>query len=335
MSEVLEQDEIDALLNGMQTGAVDVSMETGEEPSAAKTYDLGHQARVVRGRMPTLEMINERLARALRLSIFGMLKRAPEISVLGVSMPKYSEYLPTLGVPTSLNTIRFQPLAGNGLMVFEAKLVYALIDTYFGGTGRHTKVEGRDFTQTENYIIHMLLEQAMAGIQEAWTPVLPTRVEFVGREAHPHFVNLANPMDVVVVSRMRIEFEGRGGEFHITLPYSMLEPLKDDLRAGMHGDCTDREEKWTQCLRNELEDSEVELVTRLGAVQMTVGRMIDMRPGDIIPFDFNGHATVDSDGITLFTGDLGQQRGMQVVRVNQMNIRKSGNALDAFVRKNA
>jgi flagellar motor switch protein FliM len=333
MSEVLEQDEIDALLNGVQSGAVDTSPRVAGEAGAAVRYDFSSQARIVRGKMPTLDMINERLARALRLSIFGMLKRSPEISVLGVTTQKYADYVPTLAVPTSLNLIRLQPLAGTGLMVFEAKLVYALIDTYFGGNGRHTKIEGRDFTATENHIIQMLLDQVIAGVEEAWAPVLPVKVEYLSRETNPHFANLASPTELVVVSRLRIDFDGRGGEFHITLPFAMLEPLKDTLRAGMQSDRADREERWSQMLRNELEDSEVELVTRLGSVHMTVGSLIDMRPGDIIPLDFDGHATVLSDGVPLFSGDLGQQRGMQVVRVNEMKQRKSGNSLDAFMRK--
>jgi flagellar motor switch protein FliM len=332
MSDVLEQDEIDALLNGVQSGAVDTSPRAGEAGTVTG-YDFSTQARIVRGKMPTLDMINERLARALRLSIFAMLKRAPEISVLGVTTQKYSDYVPTLAVPTSLNLIRLQPLAGTGLVVFEAKLVYALIDTYFGGTGRHTRIEGRDFTATESHIIQMLLEQVMAGAEEAWAPVLPAKIEYLSRETNPHFANLASPTELVVISRMRIDFDGRGGEFHVTLPFAMLEPLKDTLRAGMQSDRADREERWSQLLRNELEDSEVELVTRLGSIHMTVGSLIDMRPGDIIPLDFDGHATVLSDGVPLFSGDLGQQRGMQVVRVNEMKLRKSGNSLDAFVRK--
>lgn len=333
MSEVLEQDEIDALLNGVQSGAVDTSPRAAGEAGAATAYDFSSQARIVRGKMPTLDMINERLARALRLSMFGMLKKPPEISVLGVTTQKYADYVPTLAVPTSLNLIRLQPLAGTGLMVFEAKLVYALIDIYFGGNGRHTKIEGRDFTATENHIIQMLLDQVIAGVEEAWTPVLPAKVEYLSRETNPHFANLASATELVVVSRLRIEFDGRGGEFHVTLPFAMLEPLKDTLRAGMQSDRADREERWSQLLRNELEDSEVELVTRLGSIHMTVGSLIDMRPGDIIPMDFDGHATVVSDGVPLFSGDLGQQRGMQVVRVNEMKLRKSGNSLDAFMRK--
>lgn len=333
MNDVLDQDEIDALLNGVQSGAVDTSPRPAGSPAEIVGYDFATQARIVRGRMPALDMINERLARSLRLSVFGMMKKAPEISVLGVTAQKYADYVPTLAVPTSLNMMQLQPLKGTGMLAVEAKLVYALIDTYFGGSGRHTKIEGRDFTPTENYVIQMLLEQVKSGLEDAWAPVLATNVQYTGRETNPHFANLANSNDVVVVNRLRIDFDGRGGEIHVTLPYTLLEPLRETLHAGMQGDLGGREERWSQSLRNELEDSEVELVTRLGSIQMPVSALIDMRPGDIIPFDFDGHATVTSDGIPLFTGDLGQQRGMQVVRVAEMNIRKSGNALDAFVRK--
>jgi flagellar motor switch protein FliM len=334
MNEVLEQDEIDALLNGVNSGAVDTAPKAGNDPAVIRQYDFSTQTRIVRGRMPTLEMINERLARALRLSIFGMLRRSPEISVVGVSTPKYSEYIPTLSVPTSLNLIRFLPLAGTGIMIFEAKLIFALIDTFFGGNGRHAKIEGRDFTPTENQIIEMLLEQVIAGVEEAWAPVLNAKVEFINREMNPHFANLVSPTEIVVVSRLRVDLDGKGGEIHITLPYAMLEPLKDTLRAGMQSDRADREERWSQLLRNELEDTEVDLVTHLGTLNMTVSSLIDMRPGDIIPCDFDGRATILSDGIPLFWGELGQQRGSQVVRVNEMSVRKAGNSLDAFVRKN-
>ncbi|MET0282218.1 MAG: flagellar motor switch protein FliM [Steroidobacteraceae bacterium] len=336
MSDILEQDEIDALLNGVNSGAVDTGPRAAEDPGVARDYDFSTQTRIVRGRMPTLEMINERLARALRLTLFNMLRRSPEISVQGVSTPKYAEYVPTLAVPTSLNLVRFQPLNGTGMLIFEAKLIFALIDVFFGGNGRHAKIEGRDFTPTENHIIEMLMQQLITAVHEAWQPVLPAaKVEFINREMNPHFANIVSPTEIVVVSRFRIEIDGRGGEIHVTLPYSMLEPLKDTLRAGMQSDRQDREERWSQILRNELEESGVDLVTQLATAQTTLGKLLNMRPGDVIPIEFDGQATVLADGIALFRGELGQQRGMQVVRVGQMNLRKVGNSLDAFVRKQA
>jgi flagellar motor switch protein FliM len=331
--EILEQDEIDALVNGVNSGAVDTEPKAADAP--VRDYDFSTQTRIVRGRMPTLEMINERMARTLRLAMFGVLRRTPEITVQGVSTPRYAEYIPTLAVPTSLNLIRFQPLVGTGLMIFEAKLIFALIDVFFGGNGRHTKIEGRDFPPTENQMIQILMAQVTAAAQEAWAGVLAARIEYINSEMNPNFANIVSPTEIVVVSRLRVEFDGRGGEIHLTLPYSMLEPLKDTLRAGMQSDRADREERWSQLLRNELEESEVDVVTRLATAQTTVARLIDMRPGDVIPIEFDGQATVLADGIPLFWGELGQQRGQQVVRVRQMNARKTGNTLDAFVRRTA
>jgi flagellar motor switch protein FliM len=333
MSEVLEQNEIDALLHGVKSGAVDTAPRVAEEPGVAREYDFKTQSRVVSGRLPTLEAINERLARSLRLSVLGMTRKPPEISVVGVTTPRYAEYMPTLGVPTSMSVIRFAPLVGNGLLVFEASLVFALIDIYFGGSGREVKIESRDFTATENHIIEMLQQQVIAGIQSAWAPLIAAKIEVTGRETNPQFSNAIGGTEVVVVSRLRIDLDGRGGEFHLVLPYAMLEPLKDSLRAGMQSERPEREERWSQILRNELEESEVDLVTQLGSAQISVSALIDMRAGDIIPCNFDGRATVLADDIPLFWGELGQQRGRQVVKVNQMNVRKSGNSLDAFVRK--
>ncbi len=331
--EILEQDEIDALLHGVDSGAVSTAPKVADGPGSIKDYDFSSQTRIVRGRMPTLEMINERLARALRQSLYGMLRRSPDVTVQSMSTPKYSEYIPTLSVPTSLNLIRFLPLAGTGLLIFEARLVFALIDVFFGGSGRHAKIEGRDFTPTENHLIEMLMEQVIAAAQEAWLALLPAKIEFINREINPHFANIVSPTEIVVVSRFHVDIDGRGGEIHLVLPYSMLEPLKDTLRAGMQSDRADREERWSQVLRNELEESRVDITTQLGAAQTTVGKLIDMRPGDVIPIEFDGQVTILADGIPLFWGELGQQRGQQVVRLSQMNMRKTGNTLDAFVRK--
>jgi flagellar motor switch protein FliM len=126
-----------------------------------------------------------------------------------------------------------------------------------------------------------------------------------------------------------------GGEIHITFPYSTLEPLKDTLRAGMQSDRASREERWSQILRNELEDSEVDLAATLGTARVSLGQLLDMRPGDVLPIEFDGRATVMADNVALFRGELGQQRGKQVVRVAQLMTRKTGNALDAFARKSA
>ena len=329
--DVLNQDEIDALLHGVDSGAVETkdSAEGGE----ARPYDFATQTRIVRGRMPTLEMVNERLARQLRISFFNMLRRSPDVAVAPISLPKFAEYVPTLQVPTSLNLIKIGPLPGTALVILEPKLVFAVVDNFFGGTGRHAKIEGREFTATEMQIIHMLLNQVFAGMRDAWTPVMAIEPEYLNSEINPNFANIVTPTEIVVVSRFHIELEGGGGDIHITIPYSMLEPIKDVLKAGMQSDRADKDERWGQTLRNELEETEVDLVTRMCQSKITLGELLDLKAGDVLPCDFDGQATVMADGIAVFQGEVGQQRGRQVVRVNRLISRKSGNTLDAFVRR--
>lgn len=333
MNEVMNQDEIDALLNGVDSGEVNTTPEPGSDPAAIRPYDFSTQTRIVRGRMPTLEMINERLARRLRLSIFNMLHRSPEISVMGIGTPKYAEYVSTLAVPTSLNLVRFQPFSGTSLIILEARLVFTIIDAYFGGVGRHAKIEGRDFTATEMQIIDMLLAQVVDATVEGWNPVVEPKIELINREMNPALANIVSPTEIVVVSRFRVDLDGKGGEVHVTIPYSALEPMKDTLRAGMQSDRADREERWSQVMRNELEDSEVDLVTVLGEARISVAQMLNMRAGDILDCEFDGTATVLSDGVPLFRGQIGQDGGGQVLRISEMSARKAGNALDSFARR--
>ncbi|MFM1886351.1 MAG: hypothetical protein RL026_1508 [Pseudomonadota bacterium] len=329
--DVLNQDEIDALLHGVDSGMVET--EPAPNPGEARPYDFATQTRIVRGRMPTLEMVNERFARQMRISLFNMLRRTPDLSVAPVATPKFGEYLPTLQVPTSLNLVRLNPMQGTALLILEPRLVFSVIDNFFGGSGRYSKIEGREFTPTEMQIINMLISQAFAALRDAWAPVMQVEPEYLNSEINPHFANIVTPTEIVVVSRFHVELEGGGGDIHLTLPYSMIEPIKDILKAGMQSDRADKDERWAQTLRNELEDTEIDLVTVLCEARLTLGELLDLKPGDVIPCNFDGTAVVLADGLPLLHGEVGQQRGRQVVKVRQMIARKSGNALDAFVRR--
>ncbi len=206
---ILNQDEIDALLNGVDSGAV--STEPDPEPGSARSYDFNNQMHIVRGRMPTLEMINERFARLFRVSLYNLLRRAPEIAVAPVQMKKFSEYVQSLHVPTSLNMVKYNPLRGTSLVVLDPKLVFAVVDNFFGGTGRHAKIEGRDFTATEQRVIHLLLRNAFADLREAWSHIAAIELEYVQSEINPHFANIVSPSEIVVVSSFHIELEGGRG----------------------------------------------------------------------------------------------------------------------------
>ena len=313
-AEVLDQDEIDALLKGVDNSEVQV--ETGASvPGEVRPYDMATQVRIVRGRMPTLEMINDRFARLLRIGLFNMIRRSPEISVVPIRVLKFSEYVQTLRVPASLNLVKLAPLRGTGLFVLDARLVFTLVDNFFGGTGRHAKIEGRDFTSTESRIVQMVLRQAFTDLQEAWAPVSPLAVEYLNSEMNPHFANIVSPSEIVVITSFKIELEGGGGELHVTMPYSMIEPIRDLLDSGVQSDRSDGNDSWTQTLSEEIKDVSVELVPFLGQTTLTVGQLLNLKPGDVIPCDFDGHATLLAEGLPFLRGTYGASRGQQAIKV--------------------
>lgn len=327
--DVLSQDEIDALLHGVDNGAV--ATEDSAAPGEARQYDFANQVRIVRGRMPTLEMINERFARLFRTSLFNLLRRTPEISVSPVELLKFSEYVHSLHVPTSLNIVRMQPLRGVGLVVLDPKLVFATVDNFFGGNGRFTKIEGRDFTATETRVIQMLLKHVFADLKEAWSNVARIDLEYVNSEINPHFANIVSPTEIVVITTFNVELEGGGGQVHITMPYAMIEPLRELLDAGVASDRVEQDERWMQALKEEIEDAEVEVGAILGRGRITLAELLDLKPGDIVPCDFSGRATVVAEEVPVFRGHFGVSHGVQAIKIDERVSRNKSKILDKLL----
>ncbi|MFA5530660.1 MAG: flagellar motor switch protein FliM [Thiohalomonadaceae bacterium] len=306
VNDLLSQDEIDALLHGVSDGDIETDSGEGFELGAVRQYDFTSEDRIVRGRMPTLEMINERFSRHFRISLFNMLRRSAEISVGGVEMMKFAEYVHTLFVPTSLNMVKVRPLRGTGLVVLDPKLVFIVVDNYFGGDGRyHAKIEGREFTPTEQRVIQMLLNLAFNDLHEAWAPVMNIDFEFMNSEVNPQFANIVSPTEVVVTSKFHIELEGGGGDLHITMPYSMLEPIREILDAGIQSDRTDTDDRWITSLREEVKGAEVELESTLASVQLSLRDILNMKPGDVIPIEMPEQVTLRAEQVPVFRGTLG------------------------------
>lgn len=315
VNDLLSQDEIDALLHGVDSGGVETEADeadTGE----ARSYDFNSQDRIVRGRMPTLEMINERFARHIRISMFNLLRRSAEISVGGVQMLKFSEYLHSLFVPTSLNIVKVRPLRGVALFVLDPKLVFILVDNFFGGDGRfHAKIEGREFTATEQRVIKMILDLAFKDLKEAWKPVLDVDFDYVNSEVNPQFANIVSPTEVVVVSTFHIELDGGGGDLHVTMPYSMVEPIRDLLDAGIQSDRAEKDDRWTNALRDEIKAAEVELSSVLTQTTVSLREILNMKPGDVIPIELPKKVTVLAEDIPVFRGRYGVSRGNMAVKI--------------------
>jgi flagellar motor switch protein FliM len=317
--DILSQDEIDALLTGVDGGEVETEDGDIPEDGDARGYDFSSQDRIVRGRMPTLEMVNERFARNFRITLFNFLRHSPSISVDGVQMTKFGEYIHSLFMPSSLNLIKVKPLRGTALFVLNPKLVYSIVDSFFGGDGRfHTKIEGRDFTNTEMQVVKSVLEKIFVDLKEAWSPVMELDFEYVGSEVNPHFANIVTPSEVVVVSTIHVELDNGGGDIHLTMPYSMLEPIREQLDAGVQSDSSDHDQRWINSLREEIKSAPVEISSTLTKTNISLRELNNLKVGDVIPVEVPDFVTAEIEGVPVFRGQYGLSRGNRALKVVEM-----------------
>ncbi len=316
-TDFLSQDEVDALLKGV-TGESDEPESTDEGDGGVRVYNLGTQERIVRGRMPTLELINERFARYLRIGLFNYMHRTTEISVGPIRVQKYSEFIRNLVVPTNLNLVAAKPLRGTSLFVFDPNLVFLVVDNMFGGDGRfHTRVEGRDFTPTEQRIIRGLLNVVFAEYARSWKPVYDISFEYIRSEMNSQFANIATPSEIVISTTFSLEFGGTAADMHICFPYSMVEPIRDLLYSSMQSDQLSSDQRWIVMLRKQLKDAEVEIAAQLASTTVTLGQILKMKAGDIIPISIPEKITVNVDHIPLMECRYGQQGGQYALKIER------------------
>jgi flagellar motor switch protein FliM len=317
VTDLLSQDEIDALLHGVDdVEEVEDVLET--ENDSAVNFDFSSQDRIVRGRMPTLELINERFARHMRISLFNMLRKTAEVSINGVQMMKFGEYQNTLYVPTSLNMVRFRPLKGTALITMEARLVFILVENFFGGDGRfHAKIEGREFTPTERRIIQLLLKIVFEDYKEAWSPVMGVEFEYLDSEVNPSMANIVSPTEVIVVSSFHIEVDGGGGDFHVVMPYSMVEPIRELLDAGVQSDKMETDVRWSSALRDEIMDVPVNFRVNLLEQDISLRDLMELRPGDVIPINMPENATMFVEDLPTYRVKMGRSGEKLAVQISE------------------
>ena len=316
-TDFLSQDEVDALLKGV-TGESDEPESTDEGDGGIRTYNLGTQERIVRGRMPTLELINERFARYLRIGLFNYMHRTTEISVGPIRVQKYSEFIRNLVVPTNLNLVAAKPLRGTSLFVFDPNLVFLVVDNMFGGDGRfHTRVEGRDFTPTEQRIIRGLLNVVFTEYSRSWKPVYDISFEYIRSEMNSQFANIATPSEIVISTTFSLEFGGTAADMHICFPYSMVEPIRDLLYSAMQSDQLSTDQRWILMLRKQLKDAEVEIAANLATTTISLGEILKLKAGDIIPINIPEKITASVDDIPLLEGTYGQQGGQYALKIEK------------------
>ena len=313
----LSQEEVDALLKGVNGDQDDAS--AVEDNSGVRPYNLATQERIVRGRMPTLEIINERFARLLRIGLFNFLHRTAEVSIGPVRVSKYSEFIRNLVVPTNLNLIHMKPLRGTALMVFDPNLVFLLVDNLFGGDGRfHTRVEGRDFTQTEQRIIQRVLGIVFETYAKSWEPVYPIEFEYIRSEMNTQFANIATPNEVVVATTFTVELGPVSGEMHFCVPYSMIEPIRDILTSSLQGETMQMDKRWVRLMTQQIQTAEVEIVVDLGTAKSTLGALLNLRVGDVLPLNVPELVSGKVDGVPIMECSYGKFNGQYALRIEKL-----------------
>jgi flagellar motor switch protein FliM len=316
--QILSQDEVDALLQGI-TGESQKLEQDDAPTEGIRDYDLASQERIVRGRMPTMEIINERFARNIRVGLFNLIRKSPEVSVGGIKVQKYSAFLREIVVPTNFNIMAVRPLRGSGLVVCDPTLVFAVIDSLFGGAGKfHTRIEGRDFSPTEQRIILRLVEVISAEYARAWKGIYPVELDYQRSEMQPQFATIATPSEIVVCTSFTLEIGDTSGTVHFCIPYATMEPIRDILYSSIQGDSTEPDRRWVKLLSQQIQSASVNLVADLAYAPATVEQLLALKAGDFIELDLNPLIEAKVDGVPIMECYYGTSNGKYALRVEQM-----------------
>ena len=316
--QILSQDEVDALLQGITGESQKLEQEQVDE-GTIRNYDLASQERIVRGRMPTMEIINERFARNIRIGLFNFIRKSPEISIGSIKVQKYSAFLREIVVPTNFNIVSVRPLRGSGLIVCDPTLVFAVIDALFGGAGKyHTRIEGRDFSPTEQRIIARLVDVITVEYKKAWHGIYPLELEYQRSEMQPQFANIATPSEIVVATSFTLEVGDTSGTIHFCIPYATLEPIRDVLYSTIQGDAAEPDKRWVNLMKQQIQSANVELIAELAQAPATVEQLLSFKVGDFIELDLHQAIQAKVVGVPVFDCHYGTSNGKYALKVNQL-----------------
>jgi flagellar motor switch protein FliM len=319
-NDILSQDEIDSLLRGVQNG----DLGTGKESSSSdgdRSFDFRSQERIIRGRMPGLEIANERFARAFRNSVSSVLRRFVDVNIQSINMMKFGEFMKTIPLPSNINIFRLKPLKGLALFVIEAPMVFALVECFFGGsTVRYVKAEGRFFTPIEQKIIQKILGLALSDMATSWQGIAMIEPEYVSNEINPQFVTIVQAPEIVIKVEVHVEIENFTGKMYFCIPYSVVEPVKEKLCSGIQADKFEVDERWAKGLQQRLSDSTVEVVAEAGSLQIPIGDIMNLEVGNILNLGVHTESDfiVKVEGIPKYRGLPGFRKGNRAVKITEI-----------------
>lgn len=324
MNQVLSQSEVDALLAAVGDGDIPKDgkkSKGGPKDENIISYDLTSQDRIIRGRLPQLEVIYEKFMRSFRVSLSSALRKIASITLTSTEFIKFGEFINTLPIPTCISVLRFNNLRGSALLVLEAKLAYALVDSFFGGADRpFIRMDGKEFTPIELQIVKKVVELAITDLEAAWSTIEVIDCSFQRTEINPQFVGIVPPTDVVIASTFDIELENINGTIAIVMPYATIEPIKQKLSTGFQVESDQTDKKlWTSIIKDQLLETDVDIKVNLGETEIKLKDLMNLKVGDVIPLtqDSAGELDVLVEQVKKFKGHYGVHHGSVAVQVTR------------------
>ena len=317
MSKILQQDEVDALLRGLSGGELEAEEELPEDDSGVVPFDLANQDRIIRGRMPVMEIVNDRFARLCTNALANSMRKRVDINPISIDMSKFGDFMRSLPVPTSISIFKMEPLRGNAILVVDSRLVFALVESFFGGAGSQPKVEGRDFTHIEQAIVDRVVRLALANMEDSWRPVHEVHIEHVRSEVNPQFAAIVPPSDVVIVVTFEVELENAIGSLIVCLPYATMEPIRSKLHASFQSERLEVDHVWINRFKERLFETPVEFLVRLGKTRITGRQLLNLDVGDIMLLDTDAEdlLEVEIEGVRKFYGTPGRVKGNKSFKI--------------------
>lgn len=320
MEKILSQEEVNALLRGVSTGEVETKAKEADK-SGIRPYDLTNQDRIIRGRMPSLETINERFSRFFQASLTASLKKTVTFSPSAPEVMKFGEFLKKLPLPSNINLIRMEPLRGYSIFAMDTRLVYLLVDLFFGGTGTlHVKPEGRDFTAIEMRIIRKVVDMALSDLERSYRPVHQVNIQYSRSEINPQFATIVAPTEIVISINFKLEIDTEIRDIYLCLPYSTIEPIKDKLYAGFQSDQLDAGQSWIPALKNLLCGCRVPVEAELGMANVRIEDLFNLKVGDILLLEkgISEPLIAKIYGVPKFKGHPGIYKGNQAFQISSL-----------------
>ena len=328
MAQVLSQDEIDALLGGIATQQIatsDTAAAYGQtEPESVtpparssefKTYDFSRSDISNRGRLPGLEVILNDFSRRLQSLFASQLGKSVDVSYDGMELVAYGTLIQSLPLPGSIHVVRLEPLRGMGMMVMEARIAFAMIELFFGGTGgKAMKVEGRDFTTIENSFLGKFVAHMLKGMEESWQSVIALKTRYIRAELNPYLLNVASTADPMILATYTVNMSPISGSIIFALPLAAIEELRNQLKVSVQVDDNPDNLGLFKRAHQPLLGVEVDVRAVVDVVNMSLGEIMSLRAGDVIQLNVAGLDDVELwvEGKRKFIGKGAQRNGNKV-----------------------